>query len=188
MLVTELDIDIDFNKLQKEYDLLKIEKLLDDSFNNQLAVQCRPECQPERQLYQGTASLVYDWSKLDENGNPTKLPQIYRQFEFTAISDYFKGTYFEDIIEIVSKKYSVCRTRIMKSTPKTCLSTHSDPTRRIHIPVYTNDDCYMVFTDTVYRLPYGKVYLADTTKTHTAVNASKQSRTHIVMCVNEATQ
>lgn len=186
MLVTELDITLDYNKLQNEYNLLEIDELLFNSVNNQIAVQCRPSCAKDEQLYQGTGSLVYDWSKLDHEGCPTKLEKRFKQFEFTEVCDYFKGTYFEEIINLVNKKHIIHRTRFMMSKPKTCLSTHSDSTRRIHIPIYTNNDCYMVFTDQVYRLPYGKVYIADTTETHTAINASTSFRTHLVMCIHEA--
>jgi len=185
MSVTELNISIDHNRLQNEYKLLEIDKLLFNSVNNQIAVQCRPNCNEDDQLYQGTGSLMYDWSNLDNEGNPTKLEERFKQFEFTEICKYFKGTYIEDIINIVNEKYIVHRTRFMTSKPKTCLSTHSDPTRRIHIPIYTNKDCYMVFTDKVYRLLCGKVYLADTTETHTAINASASLRTHMVMCIHE---
>jgi hypothetical protein len=43
----------------------------------------------------------------------------------------------------------------------------------------------MIFTDKLFRMSAGKVYLTDTTEYHTAVNASNKRRTHIVMCVHE---
>lgn len=190
MSVEELDVNIDYEKLMHDYERLDIDNILKGSYSdhahyNQIAVQCRPECPVEEQLYQGTGSLVYDWSKLDEDGNPTMLPKRFKQYEFTEIAEYFKGSYFEEAINIVNEKFTIHRTRIMMSKPKSCLSTHTDATRRIHIPLVTNEDCYMVFTDKVYRMPFGKTYIADTTETHTAVNASTQRRTHIVMCIHE---
>lgn len=185
MLVTELDITIDYNKLQHEYNLLKIDQLLKNSRINQIAVQCIPGCPIDDQLYQGTGSLMYDWNNLDKNGNPYKRHKQFRQFDFIETNNYFKNTYIEEIINLVSDKYKICRTRFIMSEPKTCLSTHSDPTRRIHIPIYTNNDCYMVFTDKVYRLDHGKIYITNTTEEHTAVNASNKTRTHLVMCVDE---
>ena len=41
----------------------------------------------------------------------------------------------------------------------------------------------MVIDDKVCRIPYGGVYKVDTTKVHTAINASKILRTHLVFCL-----
>jgi hypothetical protein len=192
MNVTILDIDLDYNKLLEEYERLDINNLLLGNIGNkpktapnQIAIQCRPQCPIEDQLYQGVGSLMYDWDNLDENGNPEILTERFKQYEFTEISEYFKGSYFEEVTDVVNEKYIIRRTRFMLSKPKTCLSTHTDATRRIHIPIDTNDNCYMVLTDKVYRLPFGNVYLTDTTEPHTAVNASTRNRTHIVMCIHE---
>lgn len=185
-IVEALDFDLDLERLQKEYQELDIDNLLMKSPNNQLAVQTTDDCPVEKQLNYGTGSLLYDWSNLDEHGNPTKIENKRKQFEFTKISDHFKGSYFDEIISEISERYfPIHRSRFMMSKPKSCLSTHKDVTRRVHIPIYTNEDCYMVFTDQVCRLPYGKIYVADTTVPHTAVNASNQLRTHFVMCVHE---
>lgn len=192
MDVTTLDINLDYEKLLGEYKRLDINNLLLGNIGNkpktapnQIAVQCRPNCPVEEQLYQGVGSLMYNWANLDEHGDPKLLTNRFKQYEFTEISQYFKGSYFEEVIDIINSKYTVHRTRFMLSKPKTCLSTHSDATRRIHIPIDTNNDCYMIFTNKVYRLPFGNIYLTDTTEPHTAVNASNKTRTHIVMCVHE---
>jgi|AntAceMinimDraft_6_1070360.scaffolds.fasta_scaffold00725_19 hypothetical protein len=182
MSVSELNVTIDFEKLLETYNTLKIDELLKNSNNNQIAVQCRAECSIEDQLHQGTGSLMYEWS---ESGDPILRKNKFKQFEFTEICQYFRGTYIESIINTISETYTIQRTRFMMSKPKTCLSTHTDPTKRIHIPIYTNNDCYMVFTDKVFRMLPGKVYIADTTHDHTAVNTSYQFRTHLVMCLGQ---
>tara|TARA_R100000030_G_scaffold75431_1_gene58536 strand:- start:452 stop:703 length:252 start_codon:yes stop_codon:yes gene_type:complete len=41
----------------------------------------------------------------------------------------------------------------------------------------------MVIDDKVHRLPFGSTYSVDTTKKHTALNASKLLRTHLVFCL-----
>ena len=71
----------------------------------------------------------------------------------------------------------------MQSDPKSCLTLHHDLTKRIHIPLITNDQCFMMIEDNIYYLKPGNVYLTNTTLKHTAVNASKSSRIHIVGCV-----
>jgi aspartyl/asparaginyl beta-hydroxylase (cupin superfamily) len=80
-------------------------------------------------------------------------------------------------------KYGLKRTRIMKSSSKTCLTLHNDMTKRVHIPLITNDQCFMVIDSQVHYLEPGKIYLTDTTKLHTAVNASPSFRVHIVGCM-----
>lgn len=78
------------------------------------------------------------------------------------------------------------RSRLMRMKPKTCYSYHWDPTKRMHIPLITNEDNFFVIDDEVSRYPAdGSYYLVDTTKKHTFVNASFDSRIHIVGCVDE---
>lgn len=78
------------------------------------------------------------------------------------------------------------RSRLMKMSSKTCYSYHRDPTKRIHIPLITNDKCFFVIDDEVSYYPAdGSHYLVDTTKKHTFVNASWEDRIHIVGCTNE---
>lgn len=86
----------------------------------------------------------------------------------------------------VIKDLGMTRTRVMKMAPKTCYSYHSDPTKRIHIPLITNENCFMVIEDEIYRYPAkGDYYLVDTTKRHTFVNASFEERIHIIGCVKD---
>lgn len=78
------------------------------------------------------------------------------------------------------------RTRIMRMNEKTCYSYHKDPTKRVHIPLITNENCFMVIEDKIYRYPAnGNYYLVDTTKKHTFINASFEKRIHLVGCVEE---
>ena len=85
----------------------------------------------------------------------------------------------------IIKDLGMYRTRVMRIHSKTCYSYHQDPTMRIHIPLITNDKCFMVIDDKVIRYPAdGNHYIVDTTKMHTAVNASWEERIHIVGCVD----
>jgi hypothetical protein len=78
------------------------------------------------------------------------------------------------------------RTRVMRLEQKTCYSYHQDPTQRIHIPLITNDNCFMVISDQIIRYPAnGSHYHMDTTQMHTAVNASYEDRIHIVGCISD---
>jgi len=85
----------------------------------------------------------------------------------------------------VIKQLGMFRTRVMRLQPYQCYSYHVDPTQRMHIPVITNDHCFMIVNDILYRYPAdGNHYLVDTTKIHTFVNASLTERIHIVGGVN----
>ena len=65
-------------------------------------------------------------------------------------------------------------------------SWHLDYSKRIHIPLITNESCFFIIEETKIHLPAdGSVYLVDTTKWHTFVNANRNKfdRSHIVGCV-----
>jgi len=84
----------------------------------------------------------------------------------------------------IIKQLGMTRTRVMRMAPISCYSYHQDPTPRMHIPLVTNDNCFMVLDDKVERYPAdGNYYLVDTTKKHTFVNASWEERIHLVGCV-----
>jgi hypothetical protein len=86
----------------------------------------------------------------------------------------------------VLSELGMYRTRLMNMKPKTCYSYHWDPTKRMHIPLLTNENNFFVIDDEISRYPAdGSYYLIDTTKKHTFVNASFENRLHIVGCVNE---
>lgn len=78
-------------------------------------------------------------------------------------------------------KYNIGYGRVAILKGKTCYTYHKDKTKRIHIPIETNDNNFFVMNDTVFRLPAdGSVYEVDTTYIHTFVNGSVSRRVHIV--------
>ncbi len=73
----------------------------------------------------------------------------------------------------------------MKLKSKTCYSYHQDQGKRFHIPLITNDNCFFVVEDKIVRYPAdGNYYIVDTTKKHTAVNASWEDRIHLIGNLN----
>ena len=89
-----------------------------------------------------------------------------------------------DYTNSVLKKLGMYRSRLMTMRETSCYSYHKDPTKRIHIPLITNDKCFMVIDDIVHRYPAdGNYYVVDTTKMHTAINGSWEDRVHIVGCL-----
>ncbi len=86
----------------------------------------------------------------------------------------------------VLNNLNVYRARVMNMKPKTCYTYHQDWSKRLHIPLITNENCFFIIDDKVSRYPAdGRSYIVDTTKMHTFVNASLENRIHIVGCVSE---
>jgi hypothetical protein len=141
-------------------------------------------------------ALGKGWKDLDQVGLQGHKPNLNPMEEWKSSigrsnslqypETYFKYSLFQlPTINRIMEKYGMKRTRIMKSNPKTCLSIHQDLTKRIHIPLITNDKCFMAIEDRNYYLEPGKIYLTNTTLRHTAVNASESLRVHIVGCIYE---
>ena len=102
---------------------------------------------------------------------------------YRFINPMLQGTLLESII----LKYDAYRSRIMIMPPRRCYSVHADPTKRIHLPIVTNSQCWMIWphNNRCFYLPAGNVFLTDTTQPHTFINGSKtENRIHVVMCID----
>lgn len=139
----------------------------------------------------GVGSLYYDWDnsykKQSVDGTeelilPVRDPVLAEE-DFQYLCDTFKGTLFEQVYDILAAKYILGRVRLMKSSPKTCLSWHQDTSSRIHYPIKTQTGCFMVIDDEMKHFPVNTWWHTDTTKLHTAFNASLESRIHLVAVV-----
>lgn len=183
MYYNKIDVDIDHSKLLDDFNRLNLDKFLDkEPF--QLAVQCRQNS--TSQLYESCGSLIFDWQEYEKNPNG-KMPlrkEKFKETDFTETCDLFKGTYIENVIDKIKKKHNIVRGRFMKMMHKTCLTMHSDSSPRIHIPIYTNTGCMMIVNNTIIHMPTEHVYFVDTTLPHTALNASKKDRVHLVFCIS----
>ena len=183
--------DLPILDLQSElYRLLDEEKI---SWGNpaQICVNCTNK--GSHDYKEGIGSLRLDWDNqytiIDNNGND-KLVVPEREtpkseIDFRYLCETFKDTLFEDIYNALNKKYLLGRVRLMKSQPKTCLSWHVDYHKRIHFPIKTQEGCFMVIENEVCILEEGKWWKTNTTVYHTAVNASKEDRIHLVATVIE---
>jgi len=164
MMVLKLDRVANFLKLTKEVvDLCK--KINPET--NQISCQTLDPA-------------VDDWGT--SNGRIDELPEKNEEL-YCHVNPSLKDTELEKLI----KRYNGFRTRIMVLDSRKCYSVHSDPTPRIHIPIETNDQCWMVWPDDseCYQLPLGSAYWTDTRKNHTFLNGSTKTRIHIVMGILE---
>lgn len=106
-----------------------------------------------------------------------------REEEYSYINSALKGTKLESLIQ----QYNCFRTRIMLLPFRQCYSIHADPTPRLHLPIITNSQCWMIWPihNQCFRMLPGDLYYADTTLTHTFINGSEQDRIHIVFGIKD---
>jgi len=138
----------------------------------------------------GTGSLDHDWSNsytvIDNGISKIVVPKKevpLSDRDFINLCSQFRNTEFENFYNFSKTQFNIGRIRIMKSEPKTCLSWHFDHSSRIHYPVTTQEGCFMVIRDEVLHMPTDTWWLTNTTELHTAFNASKESRIHLVICL-----
>jgi len=158
---------------------------IDWNTTNQISITTTPD-RPTDYVY-GTGSLDLDWDKstTDENGDlhvPPRNPPLSEEM-FTEVVDVFKNTVFEECVNELKKYYKLGRVRLMRLTPKSCLSWHHDYSPRIHLPLKTQEGCFMVIEDEVRHLDEGTWWFTKTTHKHTAFNGSKKSRIHLLVNV-----
>ena len=124
----------------------------------------------EQICLQGTETIKNPFAGI---GKVVDLPEKEKEFVWPI----FILPYLNSII----KEHSLHRVRLMKLKSKTCYSYHQDLGKRFHIPIITNDNCFFVIDDKIVRYPAdGNWHIIDTTKKHTAVNASWEDRIHLI--------
>lgn len=175
-----------FNSLQ----LLLESKTVDWGRQNQI---CLNSIESDPENYQlGSGSLVLDWNNAvqqSKNGSlkitPIKIKEPLKESDFNTLCKQFKGTIFEDIYTLITSKYKVGRVRLMQLQPKSCLTWHVDNTNRLHYPIKTQEGCMMVIENMIQHLPVNTWWITETKFKHTALNASTQSRIHLVCAILE---
>jgi len=136
---------------------------------------------------QGQLSIQHRFSTkedlhLDGVGKAINYPD-FNLTDFCILNTFFSGSVIEEIINY----YNLYRSRIMMISPKSCYTIHTDYEKRLHIPIITNNDCYMLFPkhNQMFNLKENKIYITDTREYHTAINCSWQERIHFVGCLTE---
>ena len=109
-----------------------------------------------------------------------------KEEEYSQICEPFIGTYIEEVYNLIKKEWNIGRMRFLMKPPRSCLSWHRDPEKRIHIPIITNPGCRMVIEDESYHMPAdGSVYITDNTKYHNFFNGGEVDRLHLVSTLIE---
>ena len=174
---------MDVQTLRYNFDIEKIsyecQELLNNvglhKHHNQISLKHTSNESAGNFWYQGCGSLKYKFGEdfFDDNGNLKEAKIKLTQSEFTIFNKELNGTYLESVHDTIAKDYNFGRMRVMAMPHKKCMSIHVDTSKRIHIPVVTNENCLMIIDNQVYHMPAtGDAYLTDTTKPHTALNAN----------------
>ena len=113
------------------------------------------------------------------------LPEEAKEADYSVVNAEFRGGAIEQLLNKLPFRHG--RVRLMRLAPKSCLSIHADSTRRYHYAVVTSPDCFLVeisnTTGTFHHVPAdGRLYEMDARLTHTAINAGRSARVHLVIC------
>jgi hypothetical protein len=118
----------------------------------------------------------------------------YPERAYSVINKELQGTYIAEVINEYSKFY---RWRLLNLQQGSHYSVHSDnmvpskKNKRIHIPIVTNDQAFFCYyndkpangvkTEVEFHvLQPGTVYEIDTSRLHSAINYSEETRVHLV--------
>jgi hypothetical protein len=177
---------VDIAQLQKESNMLfDTPGVVHELFRHQIGLTFMDDnCQNKFQ--DGVGSLDWDYSKWNHETekNPPRSDRNATEKDFSKIVPEIKNMYLGEIIKNLQTTYNVGRARLMRLTSKTCLTWHYDSTPRIHLPIITNDKCFMVWENYTKHLEEGILYQVNTKIPHTAMNASFEERIHIVATVD----
>jgi hypothetical protein len=164
MLLKYLEKIDNFEKLSKEV-LELIEKV--NPIDNQIV--CQTINQNDSDWFCGAGRI----DELEES-DETKYIHINPALEGSEIA--------KNIL-----KFKGFRSRIMILPSRKCYSIHADPSPRIHIPIITNTQCWILWPEksVCKRLLPGVAYWTDTRVNHSFINGSTQNRIHLIMNVHE---
>jgi hypothetical protein len=164
-MIQKLQYKIDIEQLQFE-----TKKILDKYPVNEQNQICFQNTKPNlNDVYEGTgdARLPY----CPTYNKPEK--------DFIYFNNEFKDTIFYSI----SQRFSG-RMRLNVLPNKKCYRMHIDPNLiRYHFAIFTNDNCFILYKDKKhYHIPAnGYCYKMDARIDHTALNAGKENRIHLVI-------
>ena len=178
------DLNFDINKLRQELDkILKKSKYQTLGITNFHAIPMNMIPGDENSIQGHNVRGVY-WTKPDETGKEVKRDKPIDESKYTELTDDFKNTYFEEVYNVLRKKFKLGRVRILLKEPRSTLSWHRDPEPRLHIPIITNPGCIMVIDNVAKHMPAdGSVWVTNNTKYHNAFNGGEENRIHLVACV-----
>ena len=178
------DIKVDIEKLKSVY-FNTIDKILEWSKDDPNLYDFNAICVNQipndpLSIRGGNIRGLY-WTYPKENWEEEKRLNKVDETQYTELCKPFKGTYVEEIYAEISQRWKIGRFRFLMKPPRSCLSWHRDPEKRLHIPIITNPGCRMVIEDESFHMPAnGSLYITDNTKYHNFFNGGETDRIHLV--------
>ena len=121
------------------------------------------------------------YTRVDDTYEEVTREEAVDERAFSEFVPAFRGTYFEDVYQELSKRFTIGRMRVLSKAIYNCNSWHRDPEPRLHIPIISNPGSLFIVNHHVTHLPAdGSVYFTDTRGYHTALNGGESRRVHIV--------
>jgi len=170
MHVQQLESKINHSKLIDDFKALN-ENVLFDSITGQISITS----------IEGDNDWTCSVGKIHMLTKPERF--------YCVLNKMLAGSEFEKVVKAYPEFY---RWRLMQLGPRQIYSIHSDSNgngkknKRLHIPLVSNPNCYMMFIDddinkpSMYHLAVGNVYEVNTTGRHTAFNCGLHNRVHLV--------
>ena len=180
------NLKFDVEKLRFDLDkILKLKKFNSLGIKNFAAIPLN-QIPGDKSSIEGHNVRGTYWTIPDETGKEAKRDKPIDESKYTELVQEFKGSYFEEVFNILRKNFKLGRVRILLKEPRSTLSWHRDPEPRLHIPIITNKGCRMVIEDVSKHMPAdGTVTITNNTKYHNFFNGGEQNRIHLVACVLE---
>jgi len=131
--------------------------------------------------WEGQKVRGYYWTRPDDTYEEVERCEPIKEDAYTEFNEHFKHTYFAEVYNTLTEKYKTGRMRLMLLPPRSTISWHRDPEKRIHIPITSNAGCRHIIEDEVIHIPAdGQAWIHDDTKYHTVTNGGETPRISLV--------
>ena len=179
------NLKFDILKLQEAYfQIIQTKKFEDGGGISHFGAICLTRKPGDPDSVKGNKARGLYWTKPDKSGKEVSRDVSIDEKEYSEFIPDYENTYFKEVFDVLKSKYKLGRVRILLKEPRSTLSWHRDPERRLHIPIITNPGCLMVIDNVAKHMPAdGSVWITNNTKYHNAFNGGEENRIHLVACV-----
>ena len=142
-----------------------------------------------KKTFEGAGSLAWSLER-QEDGSFVKVPRDPRprETDFIHFNTFYMATSLYDLYNEIQDvlQVPILRFRAMNMMPACALTMHHDSEVRDHVALKTDEDNFFVSNRKhIHHIPAdNKVRVMDTRHVHTFVNASVDTRIHIVAGLN----
>ncbi len=125
-----------------------------------------------------------------------QLKEFFETKNFNSPTALFTG-YIKDVLEIIAQadrniRVSRIRIAVLKPHDESEAYWHRDGDNadsqrhfRLHIPIISNDQCFFDYENERHHLNAdGSIYIIEISKSHRAVNLSREERYHLIMNIS----